>query len=140
MRDSNVFVAVDSVILKTVNNTRLLLLIKRKKTPFQNTWALPGGFIEEHEDLTVAAARELYEETQIKASDLVQLKAFGKPYRDPRNHVISVAFLGFVASDAEAIAADDASEAQWFSVNELPKLAFDHAEIINFALDKISNI
>jgi 8-oxo-dGTP diphosphatase len=139
MRQSKIFVAVDAVILKTINNTNYLLLIKRKNEPYQNAWALPGGFVDEHEGLEEAAERELYEETQIKAFDLIQLKAFGKPYRDPRNHVVSIAFLGFAATNAEPIAADDANEAQWFSVNELPNLAFDHEEIINFALHKISN-
>jgi 8-oxo-dGTP diphosphatase len=139
MRHSAIFVAVDAVILKTINNTNYLLLIKRRNEPYQNAWALPGGFVEEHEDLEEAAVRELYEETHIRAYDMIQLKAFGKPHRDPRNHVVSIAFLGFAANDAEPVASDDAKEAQWFSVNELPNLAFDHEEIIKFAMQKISN-
>ena len=139
MRHSKIFMAVDAVILKTINKTQYLLLIKRRNEPYQNDQALPGGFVEEDEDLEQAAVRELYEETQIKVHELVQLKAFGKPDRDPRNRVVSIAYLGFAAIDAEPIAADDAKAAEWFSVKELPNLAFDHEEIIKFALQKISN-
>ncbi len=137
MRVSKTFLTVDAVIFKTINNNLNLLLIKRKNEPFQNAWALPGGFVEEHEDIDSAAARELLEETQITVDKLTQLKAFGKPFRDPRNHVVSVAYYGFATQDTVAIASDDAKEAKWFSVNELPKLAFDHSEIINFALEKL---
>lgn len=136
MRVSKIFVAVDAVIFKTINNNLKLLLIKRKNEPFKNTWALPGGFVEEHEDLDVAVARELYEETQLRVGQLRQLKAFGTPYRDPRQHVVSVAYLGFADGAAEPIAADDATDARWFLINELPALAFDHDEIIKFALLK----
>ena len=137
MRVSKTFVAVDAVLFKTINNNLNLLLIKRRNEPFKNAWALPGGFVEEHEDLEGAAVRELYEETQIKVQKLEQLKAFGAPFRDPRQHVVSVAYLGYAESTAEPIAADDAKEAQWFAVNDLPELAFDHDEIIKFALLKI---
>jgi 8-oxo-dGTP diphosphatase len=137
MRVSKTFLTVDAVVFKTIHNILHLLLIKRKNEPFQNTWALPGGFVDEHEDIDVAVKRELFEETQIKIESVIQLKAFGKPFRDPRHHVVSVAYYGFVAENSEAIASDDAKEAKWFSVNDLPKLAFDHDEIINFALQKI---
>ena len=137
MRNSKIFVTVDSLIFKQKNNDFSLLLIKRKNNPFKDYWALPGGFVDENEDLEQAAIRELFEETQIKVDCLEQLKAFGAPYRDPRSHVISIAFFGFVNQDVAAIAADDAKEAKWFSVKDLPKLAFDHLQIINFALTKI---
>jgi 8-oxo-dGTP diphosphatase len=137
MRVSNTFLTVDAVVFKTINNILYLLLIKRKNEPFQNAWALPGGFVDEHEDIDAAVKRELLEETQIEIENMTQLKAFGKPFRDPRSHVVSVAYYGFVAENATAFASDDAKEAKWFSVNDLPKLAFDHDEIINFALRKI---
>ena len=136
MRVSNIFVTVDLLIFKSKAGTNFILLIKRKNDPFKDCWALPGGFVDENEDLEVAALRELQEETQIKIDHLEQLKAFGKPYRDPRSHVVSIAFTGFVTFETHAIASDDAKEAKWFSVNDLPKLAFDHDEIINFALLK----
>lgn len=138
MRVSNTFLTVDAVVFKTINNKRHLLLIKRKNEPFQNAWALPGGFVDQHEDIDVAVKRELLEETQIEIENMTQLKAFGKPFRDPRCHVVSVAYFGFVSEDVTPIASDDAKEVKWFSVNDLPKLAFDHDEIINFALQKIT--
>ncbi len=124
------------MVLKKNHLNIELLLIKRKNEPFKDFWALPGGFVNENEDLEVAAIRELFEETRIKITKLEQLKAFGKPLRDPRNHVVSIAFLGFVKNNIEAIANDDAKDAKWFSTNKLPIVAFDHDEIINFALSK----
>lgn len=136
MRISKTFLTVDIVVFKKIGEELKLLLIKRKNEPFQNFWALPGGFVNENEDLEIAAKRELFEETQVKVNSLDQLKAFGKPFRDPRSHVVSVAFMAFVDQNTVAIGSDDAKEAQWFSVFELPKIAFDHDEIITFALSK----
>jgi 8-oxo-dGTP diphosphatase len=138
MRVSKIFVTVDALIFKNIENQTFLLLIKRKNNPFMDYWAIPGGFVDENEDLETASIRELFEETQIKVQTLEQLKAFGKPNRDPRSHVVSIAFFGFVDINTVAIAADDAKEAKWFSVKDLPNLAFDHLEIINFALTKIN--
>lgn len=138
MRISKIFVTVDVILIKNIENSQQLLLIQRKKEPFQDSWALPGGFVDENEDLETAALRELSEETGIQISAAAQLKAFGKPHRDPRGHMISVAFFAFADENASPIAADDAADAKWFSLNDLPKLAFDHDEIINFALSKIN--
>ena len=137
MRNSKIFVTVDALIFKKNQFKTLLLLIQRKNPPFQNSWALPGGFVNENEDIDRAVLRELYEETQIKLNSLEQLKTFGKPFRDPRSHVVSIAYYGFVLEEVEAKAADDAKAVAWFSTTELPELAFDHIEIINFALNKI---
>ncbi len=136
MRTSKIFVTVDAVIFRKTTAATELLLIKRKNDPFKGKWALPGGFVDEGEDLAVAAKRELLEETGLKADRLEQLGAFGKPGRDPRQHTVSVAYTGFVESDTMVMAADDADEAQWFSVKVLPELAFDHADIVNLALEK----
>ncbi|EMY3484085.1 NUDIX hydrolase [Flavobacterium psychrophilum] len=133
MRISKIFVTVDAVIIRKSTDNQLLL-IKRKNEPFQNCWALPGGFVDENEDLEVAAKRELEEETQIKIDSLQQFGTFGKPFRDPRGHMISVAYFGEVPENTIAIASDDAKEVAWFAVNELPNLAFDHQEIIEKAL------
>ena len=137
MRVPTAFLTVDAVIFKKINNVNYILLIERKNEPYQNHWALPGGFVEENEDLLDAVKRELFEETNIAVNDLHQLGTFGKPFRDPRGHVVSVVYFGFVPENTIASAADDAKSAFWFSVNELPKMAFDHLEIINFALTKI---
>lgn len=132
MPTSKIFVTVDIVLLKSNS----ILLIKRLKEPYKDCWALPGGFVEENEDLEEAAKRELLEETSIKINSLEQIGAFGKPFRDPRHHTVSIAFYGETDEHTMAIAADDAKEAYWFPLNELPDLAFDHQEIINKAIDK----
>ena len=137
MRNPTTFLTVDAIIFKKMNDVNQVLLIERKNDPYKNHWALPGGFVEENEDLLVAVKRELLEETHIETDGLQQLGAFGKPFRDPRGHVVSVVYFGFVAENTIAVADDDAKEALWFAVNELPKMAFDHLEIINFALTKI---
>ena len=137
MRNPTTFLTVDAIIFKKMNDVNQVLLIERKNDPYKNHWALPGGFVEENEDLLVAVKRELLEETHIETDGLQQLGAFGKPFRDPRGHIVSVVYYGFVAENTIAVADDDAKEALWFPVNELPKMAFDHLEIINFALTKI---
>lgn len=136
MRTSKIFVTVDAVIFRKSAGGNELLLIKRKNDPFKGKWALPGGFVDEGEDLADAAKRELQEETGLVLESLQQLGAFGKPGRDPRSHTVSVAYTGFANDNAEAVGADDADEARWFSVAALPELAFDHADIINSALEK----
>ena len=133
MRVSKIFVTVDIVLFKVENQ---ILLIKRKNDPFKDCWALPGGFVDENEDLEAAALRELEEETTIKLEKLSQLGAYGKPFRDPRSHVVSVAYFTNVDKNTVAKAADDAKEAQWFAITNLPELAFDHAEIIKDAIAK----
>lgn len=136
MERSKIYVTVDAVVFRPAANSYELLFIKRKNEPFKGRWALPGGFVEEHEDLRDAAARELQEETGLKVTALEQLGAFGKPHRDPRHHTVSVAYIAFVDENAEPVAADDADEAKWFSVKSLPEMAFDHDDIVNLALQK----
>lgn len=137
MRTSNIFVTVDAVVVRDRKNRPEILLIRRKNEPFKDSWALPGGFVDEGEDLPDAAIRELEEETSVKVTQVEQLKAFGKPGRDPRHHTVSVAFLAFVPVETMAFAADDAKEAKWFAIDDLPELAFDHADIIEFAKPQI---
>lgn len=137
MRTSNIFVTVDAVIFRKANNENEILFIQRKNEPFKGKWALPGGFVDDNEDLLDAARRELKEETGLAIVNLEQLGAFGKPYRDPRHHTVSVAYTGFAPDNSEAIGADDAVEAKWFSVKNLPELAFDHSDIVTLALEKV---
>ena len=125
---SKIFVTVDIVVFDYQQQN--ILLIQRKNDPYKGMWALPGGFVDEHEDLETAARRELKEETSIEVEKLMQVKAFGKPGRDPRQHTVSIAFVGVAAENVVVLAADDAKEAKWFDKNNLPDLAFDHAEII----------
>jgi 8-oxo-dGTP diphosphatase len=115
-----------------------ILLIKRKYEPFQKTWALPGGFVLNEESLEVAIKRELKEETGIDVNYLEQLYTFGKPDRDPRNRVISVAYYGLVRpKDYQILAQTDAEDVAWFNITKLPKLAFDHKHIIDSALKRL---
>lgn len=135
MYTSKIFVTVDIVLIKDTN-PKQLLLIKRKNEPFKDCWALPGGFVDENEDLEIAAKRELEEETQVKITDLIQIGAYGKPFRDPRSHVVSIAYFGTVNESTIAKASDDAKEVNWFAINNLPELAFDHIDIINDTINK----
>ena len=113
-----------------------ILLIKRGRDPFRGSFALPGGFVDESEDLATAALRELKEETSVATllSDTVQVGAFGTPGRDPRGHTVTVAYTAWADPDTRVEAADDADDAKWFDVTDLPPLAFDHRDIILAAL------
>lgn len=128
-------VCVDMLVLRKTKMQEEMLLIKRLNDPFKDHWALPGGFIDMDEDLIDSAYRELKEETHITHIDLVQLKSYGKPGRDPRGRTISIVFAGFLESRQEAQAGDDAKETSWFPINELPPLAFDHQLIIEESLE-----
>jgi 8-oxo-dGTP diphosphatase len=107
-----------------------ILLIERGREPFAGRWALPGGFVNEGEQVRTAALRELAEETGIDAPDLELLGVYDTPGRDPRGWTVSVTFLGRLDRRGDALAADDASDARWFELGELPELAFDHATIV----------
>ncbi|HSP40819.1 MAG TPA: NUDIX hydrolase [Gillisia sp.] len=133
MRDQPIFVTVDSVIFYAEENNIYVLLIQRKNDPFKSQWALPGGFLEVEETLETGAARELEEETGIKVSSLKQIGVFGKPGRDPRGRVLSIAFAGKLSLKENLMAGDDAGDASWFNIKELPPLAFDHKDIIEAA-------
>lgn len=131
-----IFVTVDVVLFRKMNSSYEILLIQRLNDPFKDYWALPGGFVDENEELETAAKRELFEETDIQLFQVKQIKAYGNPNRDPRHHTISVAFMGEIDSLAEAKAKDDAKTVKWFPIEELPALAFDHAEIIRDTIEK----
>lgn len=123
---------VDAIIYKINNNSETeLLLIKRRNAPFKDKWALPGGFVDSNEDLIDAVKRETYEETNLKDLKFMQFKAFGTPGRDPRGHTVSVVFYADITNTNQTVkAGDDAKEYNWFSLKNLPDLAFDHHEII----------
>lgn len=132
--------SVDGVVFGYSKNEGIkLLLIKRKYAPFEDRWALPGGFIKPDENLDHAIERELEEETGLSINYLEQLYTFGEVERDPRTRVITVAYFGLINSEIykELKASTDASEAQWFNINELPNLAFDHDKIIDVAFNRL---
>lgn len=135
---SEIFVTVDAVVFGLAANDVAILLIKRKNEPFKGQWALPGGFVEKHEDLETAAKRELEEETGLRIEAMQQLYTFGKPGRDPRDRMVSVVYTATVQLAAATVkAADDAADAKWFNINGLPQLAFDHEEAIKMAIAKV---
>ncbi len=130
-------VTVDIVLVSYTQVYPQVLLIRRKNPPFQNMWALPGGFIDLDETLEESALRELYEETNIKGVQLTEVGIFGHPDRDPRGRVITIAYVGVISKNQQdAVAGSDASEVLWHSTLDLPKLAFDHNLIIEKSLEK----
>ena len=133
-------VTVDLVIFTIAEDDLKVLLIRRGQEPFKGRWALPGGFVEIDESLERAAARELKEEVGVTNVYLEQLYTFGEPKRDPRGRVISVSYFALVDAERQRIvAASDAAEAQWHSVFGAPKLAFDHAKILDYAVWRLRN-
>lgn len=118
---------VDAVI---VENGRVVL-VRRRREPFKGRWALPGGFVEEHESVEEAVEREALEETGLRIKIVKLLGVYSDPDRDPRR-TVAVAFLAKPVSK-KLRGGDDASEARWFKLSELPKLAFDHDRIIKDA-------
>ncbi|UCG71701.1 MAG: NUDIX hydrolase [Chromatiales bacterium] len=132
-------VAADVALFRNRGGQLELLLIRRGKEPHAGRWALPGGFVNIDEDLEPAARRELMEETGLQSGPLRQLQTFGRPGRDPRERVITVVFIGYADDPgAKVRSGDDAADARWFALDELPELAFDHPEIIALAREAIS--
>ncbi|NQU33620.1 MAG: NUDIX hydrolase [Bacteroidetes bacterium] len=127
-------VTVDIIVLRDVCANPEILLIQRLNPPFQDEWALPGGFVDMDETLEQAADRELAEETGLVDIILSQFKTYSVVDRDPRGRTISVVFIGITKAETKAKAGDDAKNTQWFSINRLPMLAFDHEKIIGEAI------
>ena len=129
---------VDCVVFGVHEGRLLVLLIRRGQAPFRGDWAIPGGFVDVQESIDDAARRELREETGLTNVYLEQLFTFGAVNRDPRERVVSVAYYALVRRvEHQAVAASDATQAEWFSVDELPALAFDHDEILQTALARL---
>ena len=133
----HIFLTVDIILTRPLNSKTEVLLIQRLNEPFKNKWALPGGFVDKGEDLEPAAKRELLEETSISMKSLTQFKTYGKPGRDPRGDTVSVVFYAEVNENVIAQAADDAKDVRWFTMDDLPELAFDHAEILSDFILKV---
>lgn len=129
---------VDCVVFGFDEGDLKVLLVQRDLEPFAGRWALPGGFVRLEESLEDAARRELSEETGLRGVFLEQLYTFGRPDRDPRERVVSVAFYALVSlAEHPPHAATDAREAAWFSVDDAPDLAFDHEDILQTALTRL---
>jgi 8-oxo-dGTP diphosphatase len=133
-------VTVDVVLLAVRDGELCALAVRRGSPPFEARWALPGGFVEDDEDLVDAARRELAEETGVEAAELEQLGAYGTPGRDPRGRTVSVAYVGLGRALPDPVAASDAADAAWRPVRELlaGPLAFDHADILRDAVGRVA--
>lgn len=130
----------DAVVFTIQDQRLLVLLIRRAGEPFAGLWALPGGFVEEGESSADAVKRELAEEAGVHDVWFEQLKTFDAPGRDPRGWVVTVAHFALIDSErVRPVGADDAAEAQWWPMDGLPPLAFDHGEILRYALERLRN-
>lgn len=131
-------VTVDVVIFSMVEDGLRVLLVKRKSPPFAGEWAMPGGFVHLDESLSEAATRKLAEETGVEDVYTEQLFTFGAVDRDPRTRVITVAYFAIVPYSAIHHFPGKHEEAtSWFSLKQLPALAFDHGRIITYALERL---
>lgn len=130
---------VDCVIFGLDESSRLkVLLIQRGHDPFKGTWALPGGFVDMEEPLVEAALRELKEETGVSDVFIEQLYTIGTPNRDQRGRVVTVVYFALINLAQHKIGADsDAQDVRWFPISALPSLAFDHADIMDMAVQRL---
>jgi len=134
-------VTTDAILVAKSDEGLKVLLIERKHDPFQGFWAFPGGFVDMDEELEAACKRELMEETGIAVDHLTQFSTFGKVDRDPRGRTISVVFYATIEKEIIPVANDDAANAQWINLQQLPQLAFDHQEIIEkFSSEILPNL
>lgn len=131
-------IAADVVLFTIQGSTLKVLLIKRQRAPCRSMWALPGGMVGAEESVDTAALRELQEETNIGNVYLEQLYTFGDPDRDPRGRVITVSYYALINWQRVQLKnRHRTSEANWFPVKRLPKLAFDHRRIVDYALERL---
>jgi 8-oxo-dGTP diphosphatase len=131
-------VTVDCIIFGFDGQNLKVMLIQRKSEPFSRMWALPGAFVNEDESLENCAERVLMKECNISGVYLEQLFTFGTPSRDPRERVISVAYMGLVkTADFELIAGNDELQIEWRDIKEVQGLAFDHSQILETAIQRI---
>jgi 8-oxo-dGTP diphosphatase len=131
-------VTVDMIIFTIKSGELKVLLLKRLITPFKDKWSIPGGFVLIDQSLDDAAKSKLAEKTGVKDVYLEQLYTFGEPNRDLRGRVITVAYFALINSDHVLLkGTKDEYESQWFSVNKMPPLAFDHKTILEYAMKRL---
>ena len=129
-------VTTDCVIFGFDGSELQVLLIERGIEPFKGKWAFPGGFLNMDETAGEGAMRELKEETGLENAYIEQFNTYSEPGRDPRERVITIAHYALVRIQ-EVKGGDDAAKAQWFPIDEVPQLAFDHDKILRDAMRKL---
>jgi len=129
-------VTTDCVVFGKDGNETKVLLIERGNEPYKGCWAFPGGFLNMDENAEQGALRELKEETGLDLKNIKQIGAFSDVNRDPRSRVITIAYYA-VTEITDVCGGDDAAKAQWFSLNKIPPLAFDHEQILREAIQKM---
>ncbi|HUA31983.1 MAG TPA: NUDIX domain-containing protein [Candidatus Binataceae bacterium] len=134
-------VAVDTVLFAIKDGRLKTYLVELRGGPSRGKWAFPGGLVRAGEMLDEAARRELYDSTRLSEAYLEQLFTFGDPSRDPRAHVVSVAYMALIF-DPAAVGAPSSSKyvgGEWFEVGDLPPLAYDHAQMAAYALKRLKS-
>lgn len=129
--------ALDSIIFGFDGDELKLLLVKRGIEDEQNTWSLMGGWVQPEESLEEASNRILFELTNLKDIYLEQLYTFGNPGRDPVERTVSVAYFALINVEDYDSKISKSFEAQWFSMQELPSLLFDHGSMVKMAIDHL---
>ena len=132
-------VTADCIVITRETEPKVLL-IQRGNPPFKGAWAFPGGFMDMDETTEQCAIRELKEETGLRLSDVHQIGAYSKVDRDPRGRTITVAYLAIVDEPIAVTGQDDAAKAEWFPIDALPPLAFDHEDIMRDAISLYGEI
>jgi len=135
--ETKMLLAVDCIIFGFDGENLKILLIKRGFEPEKDKWSLMGGFIQSTESLDEAANKILLQLTGLDGVYLEQLHAFGNPYRDPMERIISVAYFALIDIHKYETQLNDRYHAEWFLVNEMPQLIFDHGEMVEIAKQKI---
>jgi len=134
----NIKLAADAMVFSGCGYGLQLLLVRRKYEPYKGMWAIPGGFVEDDEELEAAAIRELEEETGLKVPAMTQLYTFGKVGRDSRGRTVTVTYYAFAdAATQQVQGGDDAAAAAWVYVKDITDLAFDHMEMLDMAMKTV---
>lgn len=135
--ETKMLLAVDCIIFGFDGENLKILLIKRGLEPEKGRWSLMGGFIQADESLDEAANKILLQLTGLDGVYLEQLHAFGSPFRDPMDRIISVAYFALIDIHKYETQISDEYHAEWFLVNEMPELIFDHGDMVEIAKQKI---
>lgn len=134
----NTSITIDVLIFTIENNILKVLLVRRANKPFEGEWAIPGGFVQSNESLEDAAKRILVDKAGVFDAYLEQLYTFGNPKRDPRGRIVTVSYFSLIPwENLKSPASDRVTENSWFEVSKVPKLAFDHNEILNYAIKRL---